>query len=435
MKTNKVVNNVKWIVICKAAQAVLQLVIGMLTARYLGPSNYGLINYAKSVVAFVVPVTKLGIDATLIRELVEDPEREGEILGTSLLMSMLSSLCGIVLICGFVSVANWGEPITLAVCFLYSLSLLFQSMELTQYWFHYKLQSKYPSVVMLVAYFAAALYKFYLLAAGKSVYWFAIAYGIEYAIIGFLLLALFRRQCDKRLCASLPMAKKLFSRSRYYILSSLMVTLFQNTDHVMLKIMAGDAENGIYTAAITCAGVANFVYAAIVDSVRPVILQNKKAKLPEYGKTISKLYCIIIYLSLLQGLVFTLLAKPIVLILFGSEYVPAVPVLQILIWYLSFSQMGRIRNIWILAEEKQEILWKINLAGAIANVFINAVMIPVWGAAGAAFASLLTQFFTNFVLGFIVKSLYGNNKLLLDGMDPRCLITMLKEAWQSIHVP
>jgi len=48
---------------------------------------------------------------------------------------------------------------------------------------------------------------------------------------------------------------------------------------------------------------------------------------------------------------------------------------------------------------------------------------------------LLTQFFTNFVLGFIVKSLYGNNKLLLDGMDPRCLITMLKEAWQSIHVP
>ena len=428
MKTNKVANNVKWVVICKAAQAILQLLIGLLTARYVGPANYGLINYAKSVVAFAVPITKLGLDATLVRELVQEPDKEGESLGTSLLMSFLSSGAGVICITGFVSVANWGEPITLAVCFLYSLSLLFQVLELLQYWFHYKLQSKYPSIVMLIAYFAAAVYKIYLFASGKSVYWFAVAYSVEYGITGFLLLVIFRRQCGHKLTGTLSMARKLFSRSKYYILSSLMVTLFQNTDHIMLKIIAGDAENGIYTAAITCAGVANFVYAAIIDSLRPVILENKKTGAQSYDDSISKLYSIIVYLSLLQGVAFTVLAKPIVMILYGAEYTSAISVLQVLIWYLSFSQMGRIRNIWILAEEKQKILWKINLAGALTNVALNAVLIPYFGAAGAAIASLATQIFVNFILGFIIKELRGNNALLIKGLSPRFLTKILQEA-------
>lgn len=141
------------------------------------------------------------------------------------------------------------------------------------------------------------------------------------------------------------------------------------------------------------------------------------------------MYCVIVYLSLLQSVVFWLLANPIVSVLYGAEYLGAVPVLQILIWYLSFSQMGRIRNVWILAEGKQSILWKINLLGAVTNVAINALVIPVWGALGAAFASLVTQFLTNFVLGFIIKPLRRNNTLLLKGLSPGFLLATLRQGW------
>ena len=47
------VKNASWIIGCKLAKAVLTLIVTMLTARYLGPSNYGLINYAASIVTFV----------------------------------------------------------------------------------------------------------------------------------------------------------------------------------------------------------------------------------------------------------------------------------------------------------------------------------------------------------------------------------------------
>ena len=58
---NKVFKNASWIIFCKIVQAVLNLVVTMLSARYLGPSGYGLINYAASVVAFVTPIMQLGV--------------------------------------------------------------------------------------------------------------------------------------------------------------------------------------------------------------------------------------------------------------------------------------------------------------------------------------------------------------------------------------
>ena len=125
-------------------------------------------------------------------------------------------------------------------------------------------------------------------------------------------------------------------------------------------------------------------------------------------------------------------AKLIVYILYGAEYNAAVPVLRILVWQLAFSYMGSVRNIWILAEEKYSLLWRINMAGAISNVILNAVLIPHWGACGAAFASVVTQIITNFVVGFILKPIRENNRLLMEGLRPRALIEVLVSLYQMI---
>lgn len=428
MTGTRVINNAKWIIVCRIAQSVLQLLIGMLCARYLGPANYGIINYATSVVAFVLPLMQLGLQSILVQEFIEHPEQEGKILGTSLVMDLISSLICVMMVGGFVGIANRSETDTQIVCLLCSISLIFRALELVQYWFQYKLQSKYPSIVMLIAYVAVSGYRIFLLVTAKSIYWFALVNALDYAIIGVALLIIYHKQSDQKLAVSFPLVKKLFAKSKFYILASMMVTLFQNTDHIMLKLISGDAENGFYTAAITCAGVVQFVYTAIIDSMRPVILQYKKDNNPiEYGKNISRLYCVTIYMALLQGVVFTLFPRLVVWVLYGAEFMAAAPVLQIIVWYIAFSYMGAIRNVWILAEGEYRILWKINLAGALANVLINALLIPCWGAVGAAFASTVTQIFTNFILGFMIKPLRENQRLLLKGMNPMLLVDMLRK--------
>jgi len=190
--------------------------------------------------------------------------------------------------------------------------------------------------------------------------------------------------------------------------------------------MVSKAENGYYSAAITSAGVAQFVFTAIIDSFRPMVLSSKKKDEIEYENNISRLYGIIVYLSIAQSLAFTIFAPIIIKLLYGSEYILAIPVLQILTWYRAFSFMGTIRNIWLLAEEKQKYLPFINLVGVVMNIAINALLIPVWGACGAAVASLITQIVMNFALGFIIKPLRENNKLMLNGLNPRYICREIK---------
>lgn len=426
MKSKQVFNNAKWIIICKIIQSVMQLIIGMLSARYLGPSNYGLINYAASIVVFALPLMKLGFNATLVYELVESPEKEGEIMGTSLLLNAISSIACMMGVSAFAAVANFGEVETLIVCALYSISIFFAALEMIQYWFQYKLLSKYSSVVMLAAYFVVSAYKIFLLVSSKNIYWFVVSHSIEYGIIGIALLFIYKKCNGAKLSFSKYRAKKMFSKSKYYILSSLMVVVFQNTDHIMLTNISGKAENGLYSAAITCGAVAQFVFVAITDSFRPLILSSKKDNESSYELNVSRLYGIIIALSVAQSIFFTIFAELIIYVLYGAEYMAAVPVLRILTWYCAFSYMGTIRNIWLLAEEKQKFLPTINLLGALLNIILNAFMIPLWGACGAAFASFLTQFFTNFILGFILKPIRPNNKLMLKGINPRFLVREAK---------
>ena len=92
MEGNKIFKNATWIIVCRIIQAVLSVLVTMFSARYLGPSGYGLINYAASIVAFVAPIMHLGLSSTLVQEVVNAPEKEGETLGTALVMSLCSGI-------------------------------------------------------------------------------------------------------------------------------------------------------------------------------------------------------------------------------------------------------------------------------------------------------------------------------------------------------
>lgn len=110
---------------------------------------------------------------------------------------------------------------------------------------------------------------------------------------------------------------------------------------------------------------------------------------------------------------FTIFAPLIINLLYGVEYEATVPVLQILTRYRAFSFMGTIRNILLLAEEKQKFLPFINIVGVVLNVILNALVIPILRACGAALASLITHMAMNFVLGFGLKPIKYNNVLML----------------------
>ncbi len=426
MQSNKVLTNATWIIVCRVAQSVLSLVVSMLTARYLGPSNYGVINYAAAVVAFVIPIMQLGFRNTLVREFINKPQKEGEVLGTALVYNLISAILCVAGIVAFVSIANRGETETIIVCGLYSLNLIFQALEMVQYWYQSKLLSKYTSVISLFAYVVVSAYRIFLLVSGKNIYWFAVSQALDFMIIAVLLLFFYRKLSPQRLSFSFSTGKEMLSVSKHYIVSGMMVTVFGHIGSILLKFLMSDAAVGFYTAAVTCAGMTNFVFAAIIDSARPTVLSSKTVDQSTFEKNVIRLYSIIIYTSFMQGVVLFIFAPLVVKILYGAQYMDTIAPLRVMAWYTLFSNLGTVRNVWILAEAKQRFLWIINLFGAITNILLNLLLIELIGITGAAWASVLTQFATNFLVAYFIKPVRYNNTLLLKALNPKYFAEMVK---------
>lgn len=424
---NKVVKNASWIIICRIIQSLIALIINMLTARYLGPSNYGTIQYASSLVTFVIPIMQLGLNHVMVNEIVNNPTNEGTIVGTAITLSFLSSIACIIGVISFAMIANKGDYETIIVCCLYSIQLIFQATEIIQYWFQAKLKSKYFSVSSIFVYVVLSLYKTWLLITEKSVKWFAVSNSLDFLLMSIILMWIYNRIGGQKLNFSRIIAKRLFNSGKYYIISGLMITIFSQTDKVMIRLMLDEAATGFYSSAISCILLTNFVFSAIIDSSRPSIIQSKRDSDYLYEHKVSRLFSLVFYLAVAQCMLFFAFAHYIIVVLYGEQFIPAVNCLKIAAWFTVFSYMGGVRSVWILAEGKQRYLWIINLGGVVLNVLLNTILIPRIGITGAAIATVITQFFTNIIMCQIIKPMRHFNKIMLDGMN-------LKYIKESVNI-
>ncbi len=413
---NKTFKNAGWLIFGRVAQMLINLVVGLLTARYLGPSNYGLINYATAYTAFFMAFCTLGINSILVKELIDSPEEQGKILGSTLILRGISSLLSAGIIILIVSFLEADEPTTIAVTVLCSLSLVFHIFEVFNFWFQSKLKSKVTAIVSLIAYAITAGYKIILLALGKSVVWFAFATSLDYICVGVFLLICYRKYGGQKLSFSQETSKRLLSRSVYFILPSLMVSIYGYADKFMLKHMLSEAEVGYYATAVAVCGMWSFVLSAIIDSVYPSIMEAYKKDTVLFEKRNRQLYAIVFYVSVAVSALFCIFGDPVIWILYGEQYMPAVTPLRVVTWYTAFSYLGVARNAWIVCQNKQKYLKYIYISAAVSNIILNFVCIPLWGAEGAALASLITQIITTMVAPFFIKDLRRNSVLMVEGI-------------------
>ena len=416
IKNHKVLNNVSWILAGRISNMILSFVVGIFSARYLGPSNYGLIGYAGAFATFFASICSLGINSIIIKELADNKEKEGEILGTSILLRLISSTLSFLAIQILTLFLNKEESTTKIIVLLYNINLFFQAFEIIKYWFIKQLKSKYTEIISIIAYVITSAYKIFLLATNKSVEWFALSMSIDYIIIAGLLLVLYKKQGGQKLKFSKTTGKKILKKSYHFILSGLMISVYNSTDKLMLQQMVNEKEVGLYTAAATISVLCTFIYSALIESINPVIIERHKNKNHTYNKANRQLYAIIFYLASFFAIGISIFSKLITSILYGEEYINATSSICILSWSVVFSYLGVARDCWIVCEKKQKYLKYIYLLSAIVNIVLNAFLIPIIGATGASIATLITQIATIFIFPAFFKEMRPNIKLIIEGI-------------------
>lgn len=413
---NKEVKNAGWIVGGRVVQMVIAFFVGIMTTRYLGPSNYGLINYVAAYTAFFSSLCTLGINAVIIKNFHDYPNEEGTTLGTTIVLRLVSSAVSALMIVGLIAVIDKGETVTITVAGIYCIYLLFEAFDSINKWFQSRYRSKIPTIISTIAYISTAVYKVVLLVLQKSVYWFAFSMTVDYIVIGILLVILYKREGGMALRFSFSKGKQLLGESYHYIVSGMMVAIYGHVDRFMLKQMVNEAEVGYYSVAYSLCTMWVFVLTAIIDSLYPTIIQLHSENYKAYERKNRQLYCIVFYTSFFVSILFTLFGEIAINILYGDEFINSVMPLKAITWYIAFSYLGVARNAWIVSEKKQKYLKYMYFSAVIVNVVLNYFLIPLIGATGAAIASLITEICTSMLIPFCITEMRPNVKLMLDAI-------------------
>lgn len=395
---------------------VLSLVVGALSARYLGPSNYGLLNYGTSIISFFTIVSKLGLDGVIINEMIKRPEKRGSFLGSALVARLLVSIVSVGMVMVIVNALEPDNEALQIVTLLQSFVIIMQSYEVLTYWFQMNLKMKYVSIATMIAQTVVVGWRILLLVLKASVNWFALSASIQFFVCGIVVAAFFLKEKDVKLKFSINDASYLIKNSYHFIISGLAVVFYMQIGKVMIGKFFGNELVGIYTAATVIAAMWEFVPNAIINSARPLIMEQKSKDENKYLKQFQILLLGITVLAIIVGIAVLLLGNIAIKVLYGAQYMAAAIPLSILIWSTGFAIIGTARGVWIVSEGLNQYTKYYIFMGAIFNFALNFIFIPKWGIVGAAITTLLSQIFVAFVAPLFFKKTRVFVKIYFDSL-------------------
>ena len=399
----------------RAFQLILTFFTTMYVTRYLGPSQYGRLTYVYSYIQLFLPFCTLGMNDIVVKELIDNKDNTDEVLGTMIGLRLLSSIISMIISVRLVTFFNHSDFYR-TIAILQSFSLLFQAFDSLIYFYQAQLSSKTTGLIFVLAYTLSSAFRIIGILLSRSTVWFAFAMSVDYmAIAGLLIFVYFFGR--NRLSFSFSMAKRLLSKSVYYIFAGLSVVIYGKvTDTILLGRMINETSVGYYSAATTLCNAWPFVLTAIIDSFSPIIIDTYTSDRELFKRKLKQLYALIFYISLVVAIGINLFSMVAIDILYGPSYYDASAPMKIYALSTAFSYIGVARTIWMQCENKISYEILISSFGALTNIICNYFLIKQFGIVGAAIAAVLTQFLTNFVFLFFLKDTRENAKLILDAI-------------------
>lgn len=401
----RIVDNIGWLFFDKVLRMGLGLLIGIWLARYLGPAQFGLLSFALAFTGLFGAVANLGLQGPVVREIVHDPESARITLGSAAVLQLMGGVASFSLIVLVIGQMRPNDPLARNIVTILGAIMLFKVSEVALYWFESQVQSKYVVWVQNAAFLAYAAIKVTLILNDYPLVafaWVMLGEAITVSVMLFVVMNRFGPGLST-LRASATRLRNLLRDSWPLALSGIAVVIYMKIGQIMLSQMVNEEAVGIYSAAANISEVWYFIPMSIVASVAPSIIEAKKHSHALYLSRLQRLYSLMVWVSIAVALPMTVIAAPLIDLLFGSTYRGGGTVLAIHIWASVFVCLGVASSQYLLAENRQMISLQRTLAGMIMNIGLNILLIPPYGAVGAAASVVLSQAFAALFFDFFQK--------------------------------
>ena len=389
--TSPATRSVVWLTTERAIQLLNALAIGVVIARSLGPTEFGVYVYAIAFVGLALPLVQVG-QGVVVQELVFFPDKRRQILGTALAANALVAAVagGVVVLAGAVMRLPSPRVPTLVAIGLTGIAI--RPLLVLDYEFQARQWARPASMARTSAMAIAAIAKIAVVFEGGGLVALSVATAVEQPLAAVLLYRAYRK-AGLRLSSwefERKTMRRIFSRSWPLAVATFSISIYLRIDQVMLGSMSTLKEGGLYAAATRVSEAMYFIPVAVVAAVAPSVARAKLAGESGYNELLETLLAYLALTAMAYTVLVLAVAPVLVGMLFGSDYSGATSILRLHVLSAVFVFVGTGASVWTINEGKERLAMYRALSGAVVNIAINLLLIPRYGGMAAAFATLVS---------------------------------------------
>ena len=369
----KVVKGMAWTLIERLSIQVCHFIIGIILARVLMPSDYGIVG----MLSIFMAVAQSLLDSGFNRALIQKKDRTNVDYSTVFYFNLAIAI-GLYLVLFFAApyiASFYRTPILTDVSRVVSFSIIVNALSLVQTAkLTIELNFRLQSIASIVSVFFSGVLGVILAYCGYGV-WALVVQGLSSAVVRTVVIWIFAHW-KPLLLFSKESFKALFSFGSKLLIGDLIHTIYTNMYTLVIGRAYNSADVGYYNRANGYSALPYSVFSQVVNKVMFPILSEKQDDNVALLNTYNKLFRVSMFIYTPLMFAIAAMAKPLICVMIGEKWMECVPLLQVLCIGCVFAPMTAINLNLLYVKGRSDISLKLDFIKKPLGIVILFASIP-----------------------------------------------------------
>ena len=259
--------------------------MGILVTRYLGPEQFGLMNYVISYVMLFQILASFGLDSIEIREEARSKQEYNKYIGTAFGLKLSLGIV-VLILCVATSLLLEADRFTTSMVALYAISMIANSFNVIRNYFMAIVDNEYVVKSEIARVIVGALIKVALVISGAGLVWFIAATTFDTVLVAGGYVVSYKKKAGRLTAWSFDRktAAFLLRESFPLMLTSAAVIIYQRIDQVMIGQMLDNNAVGMFSVAVRIVDIIIYIPFILSDTLTPVLVSAREKSDDEYPR-------------------------------------------------------------------------------------------------------------------------------------------------------
>jgi len=388
----KYLKSTGWFLGGRIVTMIISFLATLYIARNLGPTNYGQLSYAVSLIGVIGFIAPLGLDSIVYRELIKTPERKSALLGTALILKLIAGVLTAA-IAAVLAFTLKTDDVSRILILILAGTFVITPFQVVSFEFLARSKSNYQALTSIGVTILLNLAKVAIIASGKGVIYISITLLAEPLVYALTYLYIYARTASHDIRSwtwERATASSLLRDSLPFALLSSFTFIYARIDQVLIKQFLGATEVGLYDAAVRLVDVWNFIPGAITSALFPALVNAHTVSPASFTKRTWRISWLFLAIPVVICSVMFIIAPLLIRELYGPAFAGSIPVLQIYIWSFIGTSLGILVQTYLTVTNERALIAISAFVPMVINIVLNILWIPQFGTIGAAYATLIS---------------------------------------------